>query len=100
MNLLRPFFSNWRLWAGTVTLSAIGLVALFAPWIAPHDPWAMIGPPLESPGEKFPLGTDMLGRDLLSGLIHGARVSLVIGLASSLFAIVMGGIRRRLGSRW
>lgn len=91
MNLLRPFFSNWRLWAGTVTLSAIGLVALFAPWIAPHDPWAMIGPPLESPGEKFPLGTDMLGRDLLSGLIHGARVSLVIGLASSLFAIVMGG---------
>jgi peptide/nickel transport system permease protein len=81
---------NWRLWIGGGTLAAIGLVALLAPWIAPHDPWALLGPPLAPPGEAFLLGTDMLGRDLLSGLIHGARVSLLIGLASSLCALLIG----------
>lgn len=81
---------NWRLWTGGGTLAAIALVALLAPWIAPHDPWALLGPPLEPPGEAFVLGTDMLGRDLLSGLIHGARVSLLIGLTSSLCALLIG----------
>ena len=82
--------SNWRLWAGGVTLAVIALVALGAPWLAPHDPWALLGPPLAPPGGDFALGTDMLGRDLLSGLIHGARVSLLIGLASTLCALLIG----------
>jgi len=81
---------NWRLWIGGGTLAAIALVALLAPWIAPHDPWELLGPPLEPPGQAFLLGTDMLGRDLLSGLIHGARVSLLIGLTSSLCALLIG----------
>lgn len=81
---------NWRLWTGGGTLAVIALVALMAPWIAPHDPWALLGPPLEPPGAAFVLGTDMLGRDLLSGLIHGARVSLLIGLTSSLCALLIG----------
>jgi peptide/nickel transport system permease protein len=81
---------NWRLWIGGGTLATIALVALLAPWIAPHDPWALLGPPLVPPGESFLLGTDLLGRDLLSGLIHGARVSLLIGLASSLCALLIG----------
>lgn len=83
-------FRNWRLWTGGGTLALIALIALLAPWIAPHDPWALLGPPLEPPGEAFLLGTDMLGRDLLSGLIHGARVSLLIGLTSSLCALLIG----------
>jgi peptide/nickel transport system permease protein len=82
--------ANWRLWAGGGTLAAIALVALAAPWLAPHDPWALLGPPLAPPGSDFALGTDMLGRDLLSGLIHGARVSLLIGLASTVCALLIG----------
>ncbi len=81
---------NWRLWVGGGTLALIALVALLAPWLAPHDPWALLGPPLAAPGGDFLLGTDMLGRDLLSGLIHGARVSLMIGMASSLCALLIG----------
>lgn len=81
---------NWRLWIGAGMLAAIALVAVLAPWIAPHDPWALLGAPLTPPGGTYLLGTDMLGRDLLSGLIHGARVSLLIGLASSLCALLIG----------
>jgi len=81
---------NWRLWLGASTLALIGAVALLAPLIAPHDPWALLGTPLSPPGAEYLLGTDLLGRDLLSGLIHGARVSLLIGLASSFCAIVIG----------
>mgnify|MGYP000852569599 CR=1 FL=1 len=81
---------NWRLWIGACTLTAIALVALGAPWLAPHDPWALLGPPLAPPGGEFALGTDLLGRDLLSGLIHGARVSLLIGLASTVCALAIG----------
>ena len=83
-------YLNWRAWTGTGMLSLIALVALLAPWIAPHDPWALLGQPLAPPGGDFALGTDLLGRDLLSGLIHGARVSLLIGLASSSCALLIG----------
>jgi peptide/nickel transport system permease protein len=81
---------HWRLVLGGLVLAAISVVALLAPWIAPHDPWALIGAPVAPPGGVFPLGTDMLGRDLLSGLIHGSRVSLLIGLASSACALLIG----------
>ena len=81
---------HWRLAIGATTLAAIAVVALLAPLIAPHDPWALLGTPLSPPGSQYLLGTDLLGRDLLSGLIYGARVSLVIGLASSICAIVIG----------
>ena len=59
---------NWRLWLGGGTLALIALVALTASWLAPHDPWALLGPPLAPPGREFWLGTDMLGmaaRDIL-----------------------------------
>ncbi len=81
---------HWSLWLGATTLALIAVVALLAPLIAPHDPWALLGTPLSPPGSEYLLGTDLLGRDLLSGLIHGARVSLLIGLASSACAVVIG----------
>jgi ABC-type dipeptide/oligopeptide/nickel transport system permease subunit len=67
---------------GLVILVALVLVALTAPWIAPHDPYKMelrdaLKPPA-SPGHL--LGTDELGRDILSRLIYGSRVSLTVGL--------------------
>ena len=82
--------------AGLVIIIVIVLVAIFAPWIAPHDPatqyddgLTMKGMPVDSSG-KFPLGTDPLGRDLLSRIIYGARVSLVIGVLANGFALVLG----------
>lgn len=68
--------------AGMVTLALLILVAVGAPWIAPHDPYEMdlrgaLQPP-NSPGHL--LGTDDLGRDSLSRLIYGGRVSLTVGL--------------------
>jgi peptide/nickel transport system permease protein len=57
------------------------IVAIAAPLLAPHDPIAQDGPLLASPGAKYWFGTDELGRDVLSRVIYGARVSIPLGLA-------------------
>lgn len=77
---------------GLMLLLTVVVLALAAPWLAPGDPWGMAGPPLQWPGQAagFPLGTDVLGRDLLSGLLHGARVSLLIGLAATTASLLIG----------
>jgi dipeptide transport system permease protein len=90
--------------------AAIVLAALLAPWIAPHDPVQqyrenLLTPPLwHATGlAQFPLGTDELGRCLLSRLLHGARVSLLIGLASVLLALLPGvalGLVAAFFDRW
>jgi peptide/nickel transport system permease protein len=73
---------------------AIILVAIFAPYIAPQDPYrGMTLRRLRPPGtEGFPLGTDELGRDMLSRLIWGARLSLFMGVTPVLFALVLGSL--------
>jgi len=82
--------------AGFVVLVLLVAVALAAPWIAPHDPVeqfrdALLQPPVWSGGSwRFPLGTDDLGRDVASRLIWGARVSLAVGLAAIVLALVPG----------
>lgn len=89
-----------------VTVVAAGVTAvyfvaaLFAPLIAPHDPFDLVNldvmdsfiPPMwELDGDpRFLLGTDDQGRDMLSAIIHGARVSLFIGFASVVLALVLG----------
>lgn len=79
--------------AGAVLLLAILLMALCAGWLYPGDPWAMVGdpnlPPF-SPGYIF--GTDMLGRDVAAGVVHGARVSLLIGAIATLVAVLVGTV--------
>lgn len=81
---------------GAVLILLLIAMAVFAPWIAPHDPTmqyedgiTMQGQPV-GPSAKFLLGTDPLGRDLLSRIIYGARVSLVIGVLANGFALVLG----------
>ncbi|MDE1567045.1 ABC transporter permease [Aquabacter sediminis] len=73
---------------------AITLAALFAPYIAPHDPYrtSMVRRllPIGSPG--YLLGTDELGRDILSRLIWGARLSLVMGISPVVIATAIGGL--------
>lgn len=80
----------WRIGIGGLLLATFALVAILAPVIAPYDPFAISGPPLLPPDGTYLFGTDMLGRDVLSGMIHGARVSLVVGLVSALCSAMIG----------
>ncbi|QEI07178.1 ABC transporter permease [Pigmentiphaga aceris] len=78
-------------WVGLGLLAAIVLVALFAPWISPHDPLQQnIAYRLEGPSAEFWLGTDSYGRDVLSRLIYGTRVSLLVGFVAVLIAMLIG----------
>ncbi len=79
-----------RIIIGGALLGTIALIAVFAPILAPFDPMSISGPPLLPPSQGFLMGTDMLGRDVLSGMIHGARVSLVVGLASAFCSAGIG----------
>jgi len=86
------------------------LGAIFAPWLAPHDPVQqfrdqLLAPPVWQAGgfSSFPLGTDELGRCILSRLLFGARVSLAIGLGAVLLALVPGvllGLLAAFYGRW
>ena len=81
--------------AGGVFVLALGVIALAAPWLAPQDPLRqtlrarLVGPTLQaSDGKAHVLGTDHLGRDVLSRVVWGSRVSLTVGFA----AVLVGGL--------
>jgi peptide/nickel transport system permease protein len=78
--------------AGGALLLIAGLLALAAPLVAPGDPLAMAGRPLLAPfiDPALPLGTDRLGRSIAAGLVHGARASLMTGLAVAAVALCLG----------
>ncbi|MEG2140770.1 MAG: ABC transporter permease [Bilophila sp.] len=79
------------LWIGLGIVIFMSLVAVFAPWLAPYDPTALhLKSILEPPCSAFPLGTDALGRDVLSRLLFGARVSLWVGFVSVSIAVLIG----------
>ena len=80
--------------AGLVLLSALALAALLAPVLFPRDPLSIAGPPLVPPfsDAALLLGTDRLGRDVLAGLLHGARTSLAVGISAAIVAIVIGAV--------
>ena len=68
------------------------LAGFFGPVLYQTDPWAFVTRPFLWPGDRtdFPLGSDYMGRDVLAGLIHGARVSLLIGIAATAAALGIG----------
>lgn len=90
--LLARFGRNRAALAGGLLLAAIVVVALAAPLIFPQNPLRIVGPSLLWPfrDDRFPLGTDALGRDVLALIMHGARTTLLIGLFASLTALVIG----------
>jgi peptide/nickel transport system permease protein len=89
---LRRFCRHRGALAGGVIVLAFAGIALLAPWLAPHDPVAMqLGKNLRPPSWTHPFGTDSLGRDVLSQIIYGARVSLTIGCVSVGLAM-LGGV--------
>ena len=90
---IAAFNANKTSWFGLVIFVLVLLAAIFAPWIAPHDPLEQdILYRLKPPQESFLLGTDYFGRDILSRLLYGARISLVIGIASTVIALVIGSV--------
>ena len=91
---LRRFFRNGHAVAGALIILAMVLLAVFAPLLAPADPLAQtVANRFAKPGtEGYLLGADKLGRDLLSRIIYGARVSMIVGVSSSLCSMLFGMI--------
>jgi len=92
-NVLRRLVRNPVAMTAAAVIALLVLVAILAPWIMPADPFATSMfkrlRPIGTPG--FPLGTDELGRDMLSRLMLGGRLSLFMGIAPVLMAFVIGG---------
>lgn len=91
---MRRFAHNRAAMGGLVFVLLLVVVALAAPHLAPRNPFALSEMLLRPPGPGHPLGTDDLGRDVLSMLIFGTRVSLTVGFlaaaAATLIGIVVG----------
>ncbi|BBO91817.1 nickel ABC transporter permease subunit NikC [Desulfosarcina ovata] len=102
MKMVRKLLGHKLIWFALPVILAILAMALFAPWIAPHPPDRVdLSQKLEPPGKSHLLGTDHLGRDILSRLIWGARASmgsvfLIINLIM-IFSLVVGCLSGFLG---
>ncbi|WP_022724099.1 ABC transporter permease [Rhodopseudomonas sp. B29] len=91
MDRLKTFLRHPTGMIGLLILGAVVALAVLAPTLFPDDPWDMVGAPFQPPGsEGLPLGSDMLGRNVAAGIAYGARVSLTIGVASTLAALFIG----------
>lgn len=98
----REFLRSPAAVAALATFTAFCLIAIFAPWLAPQNPYdlaqvdimdSLLPPGSESwGGDPYLLGTDGQGRDMLSAMIYGIRISLVVGLASGIIALAVGTI--------
>jgi peptide/nickel transport system permease protein len=98
----RQFAESRLAMLGLIMLLAIVLVAVFAPWLAPQDPYDLTKLDLmdarQAPGAKsmdgltYWLGTDGQGRDMLSAIMYGLRVSLLVGVLSGVIALTIGSI--------
>lgn len=100
---LRKFRRNRVATVSAAVILLIVLAALFAPALSPYDPFEQFfdgltlqGAPLP-PSEKFWLGTDLLGRDLFSRLLYGARTSLIIGVVANGVAVFIGTVLGIIG---
>jgi peptide/nickel transport system permease protein len=90
---LKAFNANKTSWIGLVIFLIVALAAIAAPLLAPHDPIEQdILAKLRPPSAEHLIGTDGFGRDILSRLLYGARISLVIGFASTLAAMLIGSL--------
>jgi len=96
MSTLKRILKRKSALLSLIFISLITLAAIFAPLIAPHDPseqfkdgLTLQGAPI-APNGNYLLGTDLLGRDLLSRLIYGARTSLIIGIIANGVAVLLG----------
>lgn len=86
------FLANPNALFGIAVLASIIFAALLAPILYPGDPLEMVARPFLWPGQNpaYPLGTDSMGRDVLAGILHGARISLIVGIAATLLGLGAG----------
>jgi ABC-type dipeptide/oligopeptide/nickel transport system permease subunit len=78
---------------GIILAGVVLLCALLAPWIAPYDPYAMnMDEALQSPSLAHPMGTDVFGRDVMSRLVFGARISMEVSVFSRLISLLLGTV--------
>ena len=100
---LRIFLANPNALFGIAFLTLVVIAALLAPVLFPGDPLAMVAKPFIWPGQDpaYPLGTDSMGRNVLAGIVHGARISLFVGLAATAlglsFGILVGAVAGYFG---
>ena len=91
--LVKAFNTNKTSWVGLGLFAFVCLMAALAPLIAPHDPLDQnILDRLEGPSAEYLMGTDAYGRDTLSRILYGARISLMIGLVSISAALLIGTV--------
>jgi peptide/nickel transport system permease protein len=92
INFAKRFCRNRSAVVGLLLLVCVALMAISAPLLFPEDPWDMVAAPFLWPGQdpKFLLGSDIMGRDMASGLFHGARISLLVGFTATLAAVLLG----------
>jgi peptide/nickel transport system permease protein len=88
----RRFCRNKGAVIGLLVLLLVALLALVGPWLAANDPWSMVEQPFLAPMTMpgLAMGTDTLGRDILAGVIYGARISLLIGVVSTVVSLLIG----------
>jgi peptide/nickel transport system permease protein len=92
-NLIGKLVRNPSGLIGLVLLAAVVFLAIFAAVLFPEDPFEMVGMPFMPPLQgEFLLGTDMLGRDIASGIAYGARISLLVGVVATFVIVLMGTI--------
>lgn len=87
----KRFWKNKLAVSGAIMVIFLFFVAIFAPWLAPYDPGQInVKKVLEPPSAEHPFGTDQLGRDVLSRMIYGSRVSLLVGFVAVGIACLIG----------
>ncbi|MDH1302450.1 ABC transporter permease [Achromobacter sp. GD03932] len=87
---LRVFARNPSALAGVLLLAAILTVTLFGPMIMEADPFEIAGAPMTPPGADALLGTDYLGRDVLTGMVYGGRATLLVGVVAAVLSMAIG----------
>ncbi|NLY26945.1 MAG: ABC transporter permease [Alcaligenaceae bacterium] len=89
---LKRYMRNYGAVFGLIIISIVSILAIAAPLIYEESPWMMVDMPLIPPftDPAYPFGTDMLGRDITAGLVWGARVSLIVGIMSTVIALGFG----------
>ena len=102
--MTNPFRKNKLALAGLIIVTALTLAALFAPWLAPYDPTEQeLMDRLNGPSWQHPFGNDELGRDILSRILLGARVSMRVAatviLFSSVVGVLIGGLAGYVGGK-
>lgn len=75
---------------GLIIIIFAFFIGVFAPYISPHDPYKMSNTKFRPPSSEFPMGTDNLGRDVLSRIIWGTRVSLMFGFGVGMLSLLLG----------